>query len=112
MILRDPDVKFVFGEVRNVAVKRRGILAQRVADQDPAYVSPPFAVARGVRVAFFIRKLMMPAMCGDPEKRSTFHGDDRANREEILDPLWRFVAPMGKQTVITHPDAEAARYPI
>ena len=46
VVFRDPDVKFVLGQVRDVARQRGGIVVHRLADQDPAHVGPPGAVDR------------------------------------------------------------------
>jgi hypothetical protein len=54
---------------------------------------------------------MVQPMDPNPENRSAFQRQRAAYREEILDPLWRFVAAMREQPVITHSDAEATRQP-
>ena len=58
-----------------------------------------------------VGKLMVNAVCGDPENRSTFERQRRAPGKEILHPLRSLVSAMGQQAVIAHTDAKAARYP-
>src|ERR1700683_2368900 len=86
VIFRDPDVKLVFGEIGNVTGECGCVVMHGLAHQDPAHVSPPLAIDRGMRVAFVIRILVMNAMRGHPENRSAFKGERGANCEEILDP--------------------------
>src|SRR5271154_4949656 len=108
MKFRDPHVKLVLGKVRHIAIERRSILAQSVANQDPAHMRPPLSIGWSVRVSLFIRELMMRAMCGYPKERTAPHGRHRADCQEILDPLGSSEAAMGKQPVITHPDSQTA----
>ena len=69
MVFRDPDVKLVLRQVGDVAVEGRSVLAQSIANQNPAHMRPPLAIARRVRVAFLIRELMMNTMRGHPQER-------------------------------------------
>ena len=82
-----------------------------LAGHDPAHVGPESAVARRVRVAFFIRILVMLAVRGDPENRSAFERESCAGGQEIFDPFRRFVAAMGEQPVIAHANSKASRNP-
>src|SRR6185503_5124492 len=84
---------------------------QTLTHQNPSHVSPPFAVERSVRIAFFIRELMMNAMSCDPENRSTFERQSCANRQEIFHPLRSFISAMSKQAVVAHAYAETAGNP-
>src|SRR6266446_2204024 len=81
------------------------------AGQDPSHVRPPFAVAGGMRVTVFVRKLVMNAMGRDPENRPTLERQRRAPGEEVFDPFWSLVSPMGQQPVIAHADAKAPGNP-
>jgi hypothetical protein len=62
-------------------------------------------------IAFLVRILVMHAMGGDPENRSAFERERAAGRQEILNPFWCFVAAMGQQAMIAHPNAQASRNP-
>ena len=109
MIFGDPDVKLVFGQVRDIAGQRGGVVVHGFAGENPAHVGPPFAINRRMRIAFLVRKLMMNAVGRDPENRSAFKGQCCANGQEILDPLRSLVAAVGQQSVIRHPDPQTAR---
>src|SRR5271156_1031968 len=67
MVLREPDMKAILGQIRDIALQRCNVLAQRIASQDPARMRPPPAIARGVRITFLVRELVMFAMDGHPE---------------------------------------------
>ena len=62
-------MKLVLGQIRDVAFQCRFVLAQRVANQDPARMRPPLAVARRVRITFLVRELVMLAMRRHPQQR-------------------------------------------
>src|SRR4029077_20795114 len=96
VVFRDPDMKLGFGEIGHVAGKRAGVLMQALTHQDPSHVGPPFAIEWGVGIAFFIRELMMNAMCRNPENRSTFERKSGADGQEIFHPLRSFVSPMSQ----------------
>jgi hypothetical protein len=74
-------------------------------------MGPEATVTRGVGIPFLIGVLVMEAMYTHPEEWSAFQSQRRANREQILDPFWRFVTAMGKQTVVAHADTQAAGDP-
>src|SRR5581483_5081887 len=98
-------------EVGNVLRQGGGVVVHGLAGQDPAHVRPPLAVNRRGGVAFVIGELMMNAVRGDPEDRSTFKRTRGAGGQEIFDPFRSFVAPMRQQAVVAHPDAEASGNP-
>ena len=106
VILGEPDVDRVAGEVGSIAAEQRGLGVQRAAGENPAGVSPPGAIVRSVWVAVVVRVLMMHAMGRDPEDRAAFKGHRAAGRHEVLDPLGGFVAAMCKQAMIGHADAD------
>src|SRR5579864_9552191 len=81
------------------------------AHQNPSHVRPPLAVERSVRVAVFIRELMMNAVSCNPEDRPAFEGEGSTKCQEIFHPLGRLVAAMREQPVIAHSDSQAAGYP-
>jgi len=41
VILRNPDVKFVLGQVRNIAGQGGGVVVHRLAGQNPSHMCPP-----------------------------------------------------------------------
>src|SRR5256885_9152991 len=84
---------------------------EALAHENPSHVGPPLAVERSVRIAFFIRKLMMNAMSCNPENRSTFKCQSCANRQEIFHPLRSLVSAMSEQAMVAHADAETAGNP-
>src|SRR3569623_2601978 len=79
---------------------------ERAAGDDPAGGGPPGAVLRSVRIAVVIGILMMDAVRGDPEDRSTLKGHGAAHGDEVLDPAGSFVAAVREQAVISHADAD------
>src|SRR5580658_1945203 len=87
MVLGEPDMKAVLGQIGDVAFECCNVLAQRIASQDPTRMRPPLAIARRVRITFLVRELVMLTMDGYPEKRATFHGRHAANRKKVLKPL-------------------------
>ena len=107
VIFRHPDVKLIFGKVRNVARQGGRVVMHRLAHQNPSHVRPPFAIDRRMRIAFLIRKLVMNAVRRYPENRPAFERQRGANRQEIFHPLRSFVAAVREQPVIAHPDAQA-----
>src|ERR1700733_6106400 len=111
MIFRDPDMEFVFGEIRDITRQRGGVVMHGFASQNPAHVRPPLAVDGRMRVAFLIGILMMNAMRGHPEDWSAFKRQSCAGGEEILDPLRGPVAAMRQQAMVGHADAQASRNP-
>ncbi len=103
VVLREPDVALVAGEVGDVAAEQGGLGVEGAAGDDPAHVRPPGAVLRGVGVAFLVGVLMMDAVGGDPEDRSAFEGERAAGGEEVLEPCGHAVAAVGEQAVIAMP---------
>ena len=87
MILGDPNVKSIFGEIGNVAGQRGGVVMHRLAHQNPSHVRPPLAINRRMRIALLIRKLMMDAVCGHPENRTALERQCGADRQKILNPF-------------------------
>ena len=64
-----------------------------------------------MRVALFIRELMMDAVRGHPENRTPFQSRGSAESQEILQPPRGAIAAVGQQPVITDADPQAARNP-
>ncbi len=65
-------MKLVFAEVRDIRQEGIQLVVHGPAGQDPSHVGPKSALARRVRVTFFVRILVMFAMRGDPENWSAF----------------------------------------
>jgi hypothetical protein len=111
VVLGDPDVETIFGEIGDVTSERGGVVMHGFADEDPAHVRPPFAVERGMRIAFLVGELMMNAVRGDPEDRAAFQSESGADREHIFEPFGSLIAAMSEQAVITDADTETAGDP-
>src|SRR5271165_3388182 len=112
MVLREPDVKAIFGQIRDVAFERCNVLAQRIASQDPTGMRPPLAIARRVRITFLVRELVVFAMDGHPEKWTAFHSRRAADRKKVLKPLRCHERAMGEQSVITNAESQTAGEPV
>ncbi len=106
VVLREPDVDAVAGEVRGVTAEEGGLGVEGAAGEDPAGVGPPGAVVRGVGIAFLVGVLMVDAMGGHPEDGSAFKGEAAAGGDEVLQPLGHAIAAVGEQAVIGHADAD------
>jgi len=110
VILGQPDVNFVFGEIGDVAGQRRGVVVHRLAIKIHPMCDhhlPSIGSAdRRLR-----RKLMMDAVRGHPENRTAFERQRGAPGEKYSIHLGVFVAAVSQQAVIAHADAEASRNP-
>jgi hypothetical protein len=109
VILAEPDVDGILGEVWSVAAKESGFRVQGTAGEDPASMSPPGAVVGSVGVAFVVRVLMMNAMGGYPEDGTALKREAAAHGDEVFDPLGNPIAAMGEQAVVGHTDADVDR---
>src|SRR5678815_1074466 len=83
-------------------------MVQSLAGQNPSHVGPPGAFARRVRVAFTIGLLVVDAVRGDPEDRSSFERERPAEGQKVFNPLVGLVAAVRQQTMVGHADAEHA----
>ena len=63
-----------------------GVVVVGFAEENPAHVRPPGAIAGRMRIAGLIGFLMMDAMRGDPENGSAFERQRAADGEEIFQP--------------------------
>src|SRR5258708_24453994 len=109
--LADPDVELVFAKIGHVRQWRVQLVVHRLAGQNPSHVGPKPAILWGVRVALFVRILVMHAMRGDPENRSALEGERRTGRQEILDPFRGLEAAVREEAMVAHADAETPRNP-
>ena len=106
MILAQPAVEAVAGEIGDVAGQGVGLGVERIADDDPADVGPPSALVRRVRVAFMVGKLVMDAMQGHPEDRAALERHGSADCHYVFQPFGNTVTPMREQAVVAHADAD------
>ncbi len=112
MVFRDPDVKFVLGQIGNVMCQRLRVVVHRFAGEYPAHVRPPGAVDRRVRIAFLVGMLVVNAVRRYPEYRPAFESKRGTDRQQILDPFGSLVPPVSQQPVVRHADPRAARHPV
>src|SRR6202035_1371918 len=80
VILGDPYMKPVSGEIRDVAGQRCCVVMHGSSRKDPAHMRPPFSITRRVGIPFLIRELMMNAVCSHPKDRSAFESQRAAER--------------------------------
>jgi hypothetical protein len=102
MVLCEPDVDLIPGQIRDVAFECRYVLAQRIANQDPTRMRPPLAIAGRVGIAVLVRELVMLTVRSYPEQRAPFQGRHGTNRKKILKQLGRREGAMDEQPVITY----------
>src|SRR5882757_4117914 len=95
----------ILRQVGRVASQQRGFVMQSVALQNPVHMCPPSAIVWRVRITFVVAELMMDAMRGYPEDRSTFERERGANRHGIFQPLRHLITAMRQQPVVAHADA-------
>jgi hypothetical protein len=112
MVLCEPDVNVVLGQIGDVAFECCNVLAQRIPKYDPTGMRPPLAIARGVRITFLVRVLVMFTMDGHPQEWAPFHGRHAANRKKVFKPLGCRVRSMGEQPVITYAEPKAPGHPV
>ena len=107
----DPELKFVLPQVGNIGQEFLGAVVHRFARHNPTHVRPQAAIARRMRIAFFVGVLVMHPMRAHPGERSAFESRGAADGQEIFHPLWRFVAAVSQQAVVAHANAKASGDP-
>src|SRR4029077_12432794 len=107
VILRNPDVKLVLGQVGNVAGQSGRVVVHGLAHQNPAHMRPPLSISWGMRVAFLVRMLVVNSMCGHPENGAAFESKSRAHGKEIFEPAGRLVSAMSEQAVVADANSQA-----
>src|SRR5271165_4309355 len=112
MPLRQPHQEPVLRQIRSILGAHRRVAMRHVAHQHPDNVRPPLTVAWRVRIAIFVRELMMDAVRGHPEHRAAFQRRRPADGQKIFDRLRHLVAAVRQQPVIAHPDPQAHRHPV
>src|SRR5437667_10391871 len=95
-----------FRQVRNVAGESGDVLMKALALQYPSHVRPPLAVDRAMRIALFVRKLVMNAVRGHRENRAACERQSSAESKEILYPFWGFLNAMDQEAMVTDTHAE------
>ena len=111
MIVVQPHVERVFGQIGRILRHQAGVVVLRLPDENPAHVSPPGAIARRMWVAGLVGFLMVNAVRGNPENRPAFQRQGSANREAILEPSRNSIGTMSMQAMITHADAKSGGHP-
>ena len=106
VVLAEPDVEAVAGEVGDVAGKNGGLCVERLAPDEPSGMGPPAAFARGVGVAVVVAELMVNAVRGHPEDGAALERERGAERHEVLKPLGDLVATVREQAVVAHANAD------
>src|SRR5215470_8216919 len=112
VILADPDVVFVFAKIGN---KGKQFFCPRMhgfSGDDPTHMCKKSAVIWRVRIAFFVRVLMVHAMRCNPRNRPAFDRKRAASRQNVLHPFGGFESAVSQQTVVAHSDAKAACNPV
>ena len=112
MIVVQPDVKTVFGEIRRILRQQARVVVLGFANQNPADVRPPRAVIRGMRIAFLIRLLMMNPVSGYPKDGAAFERGSAADGKKVFERLRNTKRTVGMKTVITQTDTEPHGQPI
>ena len=84
MIVVQPDVETMLGQIGSVLRHEPGVVVFGFAEQEPADVGPPGAIARRMRIAGLVGFLVMNAMRGHPENRPAFQGKGAADGEEVF----------------------------
>jgi hypothetical protein len=64
-----------------------------------------------MRIAFFVRVLVMHAVDGDKEDWAALQGECAAYGENILDPFRRLIPSMRKKSMVSHSNPDAAGDP-
>src|SRR6185437_4270366 len=82
-----------------------------LARENPSHMRPETAIPRRMRVTFPIGVLMVEPVDGNPEYRTALERQSTAHRQKILDPFGCLIASVREQTMVSHPDAEAAGNP-
>ena len=85
VIAVQPPIERHGGQIRRVLGHQRRVVMVGVAEQNPAHVGPEAAVARRMRIAIVVGMLMVNAMGGDPEDRTTLERQRPTHREKILE---------------------------
>ena len=104
-------MKFIFAKVGHKVQQLFRFVVHRAARDNPTHVRPQSALARRVRIAFHVRKLVVNSMSRHPRNRSAFESQRPASRQEVLHPFRCFVSAMRQQPVIAHADPETSGNP-
>jgi hypothetical protein len=64
-----------------------------------------------MRIAFFVRVLVVHAMDGDKEDWAALQGEGATDGENVLDPFRRLIPSMREKSMVSHPNPDAAGDP-
>src|ERR1051326_4482025 len=112
MVIVQPQIEAVACQIRRVLGHDPGVVVVGFAEQNPAHVRPPRAVAGGMRIAGQVRMLMVQAVHCYPKDRSTFERQGAAKSEEVLDQDRHLVRTMRVQAVIANADSQPGGHTI
>src|SRR5258708_10141691 len=102
VVLAEPNVESVAGQVRRIALENLGLRMQGFTEEYPTGVSPPSTFARSVGVAFVVADLMMYTVRRDPEDRPTLKREGGEDTHQVFNPFGGLVSAVGQQPVIAH----------
>src|SRR5947209_20274463 len=100
MIVVQPHVETMPGEVGCVFRHHRPIGLLVVTDQQPTYMRPPGSVTWRMRVGRLVGFLMVNTMRGHPEDGSALQCEGAADSKAIFQPQRHLVGPVCVETVI------------
>jgi hypothetical protein len=113
-VLVNPDDVGIVLQVTRVTRSRCALIAA----EEPAHVRVPptdddaldalvVVRVRAVRVALFVREVVVLAVVGDPVDRRTLHGHRAGDGECDLEPTLRFKRAVGQHAVVTDDDSNS-----
>ena len=108
VIVVEPDVEAVFGQVRRVTRHTRRLVVINFSGEDPTNVSPPPAFARRMRVSRLIGLPMVNAMRSHPGDRAAFECQSSADSHTVFDDLRHVIRAVGSQPSQTWLDEVSA----
>ena len=111
MVVVQPDVELMLGQIGRVLGHQLRIVVLGLAEEDPADMGPPGAVARGVRIARLIGFLVMDPVGGHPEDRAALQGQGSTDREKVLQQERHLVGPVRMQAMLSQADSHARCQP-
>ena len=107
-----PAVERIARQIGSISSHQSGLVVVALSHDHPQHVRPPAAVARAVRIAGLVGKLVMDAVSANPEDRPAFERERCANRGEIFKRLRALVSAVRMQPVIAHADSPAQSHPV
>src|SRR5450756_1158827 len=83
-----------------------------LAEEHPTHVRPEPADARRVRILWLVGVLMVQAVRGNPEHRTTLERERAADREEVVEQLERLESTVRVEPVVSHADTQPDGHPV